>query len=406
LEEVLATEFDPNFRKEVMEKFYKNEKFYNCLACGMCGGGCVYTDVHEHMDPRRFIRKVLMGMKEEALNDPFVWLCTACERCIMNCPMEVNVAGVVRTIRGNFGLTGPGFLQDVADAHLRSNNQMDITEEDFRDTIEWMQEELQAEVDDPKAEIPIDKVGADFLYLISAREVKYFAQDIQNAGKIFYAAGANWTLSSKAWDSTNFGLFNGRDNEAGAILQRYVDAKRELKVKYVVVTECGHAIRSHKWGPKAWLGLTEEDYPVKSILEMEEQWIKEGRLKLDPTVNAERVTLHDPCNLVRKEGIAEAPRFVLRNVVMDFVEMWPNGKYNYCCGAGGGALAMSPYKEQRIQKGRLKAEQIRNTGAKVVACPCHNCFDQLSDINKHYELGVKIKHISHLLGDALIIEKK
>ena len=84
--------------------------------------------------------------------------------------------------------------------------------------------------------------------------------------------------------------------------------------------------------------------------------------------------------------------------------MTPGGNDNFCCGGGGGLLAMSEYNERRIKAGEIKAEQIRKTGAKVVVTPCHNCVDQLTQINHTYKLGVKIKTIAELVADALLLE--
>ncbi|MCK4431767.1 MAG: hypothetical protein KAW19_10765, partial [Candidatus Aminicenantes bacterium] len=55
---------------------------------------------------------------------------------------------------------------------------------------------------------------------------------------------------------------------------------------------------------------------------------------------------------------------------------------------------------------KIKADQIRSTGAKVVATPCHNCIDQLMELNKHYKLGVEIKTVCEIAADALVINKK
>jgi Fe-S oxidoreductase len=403
LEEILASELDPKFRAEVA-KVIKNDNFYNCLNCGMCTGGCVYSDVHEGMNPRRFIRKVLLGMKEDALKDPFVWFCTMCERCTVECPMGVNMGAVVRTVRGNFGLEPPGFMQKVVDDTIRTGNQMEVSPEDYIETLEWLEEELQAELDDPDYKIPIDKENADFLFGFNAREVRYYPQDLQATLKIFYAAGANYTLSSKKWDATNLALFSGNDKDFWEITGPMLEEVVRLKAKELIVTECGHAFRSVKHGYRNfWKG---PEFPVRHILQLLNQWIKEGRLKLDPDKIAEAVTYHDPCNTARKEGVFEDGRDVLKSFVKDYREMDPNRKYNYCCGAGGGALAMPEFKEQRIAKGRLKAEQVRKTGAKIVAVPCHNCMDQFNDITSHYELGTKNEHVCTIMEKALILPEK
>ena len=118
---IYANKLDAGFFKEVISKACttkKPEDFYNCLACGMCTAGCPYSDVHEHSDPRKFIRMLALGMREEVLNSTFIWACTQCGRCTMECPMGVEVLTLVRTVRGNFGLKAPGFLQVVVDAQI------------------------------------------------------------------------------------------------------------------------------------------------------------------------------------------------------------------------------------------------------------------------------------------------
>jgi len=67
---------------------------------------------------------------------------------------------------------------------------------------------------------------------------------------------------------------------------------------------------------------------------------------------------------------------------------------------------MSEYNERRMKIAEIKAEQIRNTGAKVVVTPCHNCVDQLSQINVFFKLGIKIKTLAEIVADALILEKE
>jgi len=123
---------------------------------------------------------------------------------------------------------------------------------------------------------------------------------------------------------------------------------------------------------------------------------------VDPARNPDRVTLHDPCNLVRHGGISEPQRRILRRATADFVEMTPNRAENFCCGGGGGQLSMALYRNRRIRSGSVKAEQVRRTGAKVLAAPCHNCIDQFLELNKEYDLGVQIKTVAEIVADALV----
>lgn len=115
--------------------------------------------------------------------------------------------------------------------------------------------------------------------------------------------------------------------------------------------------------------------------------------------------MHDPCHLSRNGGLENELRYAVKSAVNDFAEMTPHGFDNFCCGGGGGQLAMSEYNDRRIKIGEIKAEQIRKTGASIVVTPCHNCIDQLMQINHTYKLNVKIKSIAEIVADALVIDK-
>jgi Fe-S oxidoreductase len=64
---------------------------------------------------------------------------------------------------------------------------------------------------------------------------------------------------------------------------------------------------------------------------------------------------------------------------------------------------MSEYGDRRLQIGNIKAEQIRKTGAKAVISPCHNCNDQLKQLNVTYKLGIQVKTMAEIVADALVL---
>jgi Fe-S oxidoreductase len=288
------------------------------------------------------------------------------------------------------------------DMQLKTGNQMGITQEEMVDTVQWLEEEIQAELDDPTAKMPLDKAGSRFLYAINPREAKYFPLGMMAVGKIFHVAGEDWTLSSTCFDATNYALFSGDDAAGRVLVQRLVDEVERLRAKALVMTECGHGYRAMRWEGENWLGKP-YPFPVIHVLELFQSYLREGRILFDPTKNPRSVTLHDPCNMVRYGGVIEPQRELLRAAVWDFREMTPNREQNFCCGGGGGMLAMTEYAKRRVETGRIKAEQIRATGAKVVATPCHNCIDQLMELNKVYKLRVEIKTVSEILADALVV---
>lgn len=403
-----------------------------CVHCGLCAEACHYYVSNPKPEYVPAYRAEQLRKLYRALNDPIgkaapgwagaapldqdlieqlIWTafgsCTMCGRCVINCPMGVDTRHIIRTARAMLTAIDmtPEGLKATVNVHLDVGNNMGVSEEDYVETVKWMEEELQAELDDPTISIPIDKPHARVMYTFNPREVKYFPHLIQAAAKIFNAAGEDWTLSTESWDATNYALFSGDDAAAKVIAGNLERAVNHLGAQTLVMAECGHGFRSQRWEGENWVG---HRYPfsIMSFVELQAQYIKAGRFKLDPTRNSQRVTYHDPCNQVRQGGVIEEPRYVLRHVVTDFAEMEPHGAENYCCGGGGGMLSMTEFARDRIAAGKAKADQIAATGAAIVATSCHNCLDQLDEIRRHYKLKVKIVNLSELTANAIVWDRK
>jgi Fe-S oxidoreductase len=399
-----------------------------CVKCGLCGETChIYRaePVPENLPGAKaskvisFFRRyhTLLGrlapflvgarsMTAENLDDLVETVygrCTACGRCGVNCSVGIDVGTVIRVGRNVLAAVGkvPANLQAVVDNQLKTGNQMSIEPAELKETAAWISEDLRLEMGNDEVTIPVDEPGRRVFYLVNPREVKFFPLSLSAAAGVFHAAGESWTISSRFYDVTNYGLFSGDNSAAAEITRQAVDEAKRLGCQEIVLSECGHGFRSFRWEGPSWMGKPYE-IPVHSILEIMLEYVSSGRIKLDPQKNNDRVTLHDPCNLVRWGGVSEPQRELLRLAVCDFQEMTPNREQNFCCGGGGGMLSMSEYGDRRIASGKTKADQIRATGAKIVATPCHNCADQLLELNKHHKLGVEIQAVVELVYNALL----
>jgi len=422
-------------REKILEEFKKSIHFDDgaylntCAHCGLCADSCHYyialNDIQSipayklalvtkiFKKSFGFIGKKLPSLVGAAdLTNELIeeWVdslfgrCTLCGRCSINCTMGINIPYLIRAARGalaSVGLVPPG-LQSTVNTAIEKGNNMGISKEDWLETVEWLEEELQQDVDDSDAQLPVDNKGARLLYTINPREAMFFPLSISAAAKVFYAAGESWTFSSENFDVTNYGLYSGDDEAAAIMSERLIVAQEELGCEELILAECGHGFNSNRWEAPEWLQRT-YGLKVKSILQVIADYIREGRLKLDPTRNTKVVTLHDPCNLVRLGGIVEEQRYALKHAVSNFVEMTPNREKNFCCGGGGGQLAMTRFSKRRLEVGKIKADQIKATGASVVATPCHNCIDQLMELNKHYKLNIEIKTITEIVADAIVL---
>ena len=87
-----------------------------------------------------------------------------------------------------------------------------------------------------------------------------------------------------------------------------------------------------------------------------------------------RATYHDPCHLVRGQGVREAPRQILRSIPeLDFAEM---AEADRCCG-GAGAFAVAHY-DLSMQILDRKIKNAAATKADLLATSCPACRMQLS----------------------------
>jgi Fe-S oxidoreductase/CheY-like chemotaxis protein len=404
-----------------------------CVHCGMCTNSChyvlanpgdpTYAPAYKADRIRKLFKRhydwtgrvlpwwvkagtVRTDEDLEELKDIVFGKCTNCRRCSLNCPMGVDYATFNRMARGLLVHVGimPEGVRVVSKDQWELGNQMGVLKEDYLETIDWMSEDLVDEVGDDEAAIPIDKPGANIVYTINPREVKYDPRTIFNAAKIFFAAGENWTMPSEGWDMTNFGLFSGDDDLGGAVARRVYDKVIELKGRKLVMSECGHGYRSTRCEGPNWAAFDIPFEMESSVLTML-NYLKQGRIKVDKSKNQGIYTFHDSCNNARSCGLFEEPRELLRQVVPEFREMYPNRAENYCCTGGGGAMSMAEYTPRRLKSAKIKAEQLAATGADWVVTSCHNCEDGLNDLIKHYKLPIKVTQLVNLVADALVLEK-
>ncbi|OGD11980.1 MAG: hypothetical protein A2Y86_01750 [Candidatus Aminicenantes bacterium RBG_13_62_12] len=290
---------------------------------------------------------------------------------------------------------------NVSRDQWETGNQMAVSREEYIDTLNWMREEVEQELGQP-VEIPVDREGCEVLYTINPREIKFDPRSIAHAAKIFHVARESWTLPGWGWDQTNFGLFSGDDRLGGWVARNVYEAARRLGAGRIVISECGHGYRSTRWEGYDWAEFDQER-PTESVVVTLERYIREGRICVDPSRNPESVTFHDSCNIARSGDLVEEPRSVLRRVCSDFREMHPNRTENYCCTGGSGLLSMAEYRPLRLEVARIKAEQLRATGAKLVCTMCHNCVDGLADVIKCYKLDMKVVQVLELTARALVL---
>ncbi len=392
-----------------------------CSRCGLCAESCFFylaNNRNPRLSPAYKFKNTLGVMYRQKGNVDrdflkkcydIIWgECTTCKRCSLFCPFGIDIATMIATARTVCWSQGvvPEGLSRTSVNYRDTGNQMGMSVEDYVETLTWMADETAEEI--RGLTIPIDKPGAKYMYTVNAREPMYYPQDIAMAAKIFTIAEEDWTLPTTGWDCTNLAMFAGDRALAGQIVKNMYDKALELGVQKILITECGHAYRSAKFEGPYFAGYQNGMPPLEIVhsVRLFYEYLRDGRIQIAHKLE-EPVTYQDPCNVSRNGGLWEEGRKIIEYIAKDFRDMSPNRDYNHCCGGGGGYIPMGPeFKARRMASGRVKADQIKATGAKIVITPCHNCYDQINDLNKQYNLGVKVLSFKEILTEIMVIPDK
>lgn len=387
-----------------------------CMRCGLCSEACHFYLSHDGDPSYSPVGKVqqtmarliktkgrvspdeIYGMAQIAYTE-----CNLCRRCTHFCPVGIDTGYIMSTVRRichKLGVT-PQYLQDTAHSHSATFNQMWVKEDEWTDSLQWQEDEAREEF--PGLRIPLDKEGADIYYSVIAPEPKFRTQLIYQAAAIFNAAGLDWTMPSEpGWDNSDMCMYSGDFEMMGRLKRKHFESAQKLKVKRIVMGECGHAFRSVYDNGNRWVAW--KMFPVPVIHSIEFFWdlMKQGKIKLIKKYPGP-LTVHDPCNVVRGRGLHEKLRELVNFLVDGGInETESNREHNLCCCAGGGVINCGPpFKNVRVSGNRVKAEQLKATKVQTIVSPCHNCHGGLEDIVHSYKLGMSIKFLGDIIYECM-----
>jgi Fe-S oxidoreductase len=391
-----------------------------CVHCGQCADACHfhrvtgdprYTPIYKlrpmlkayqrEAAPFSSVKKALgLAPPEVTTEELHAWsallydACNLCGRCTLVCPMGIDIAGLVRLAREGMAAGGfaPADLYKAAQRALESGSPIGLRWPALKRQIELQEKETGLPV-------PVDLEGAEYMVVLTSIEIMGFPETIGALARIFRQAGASWTIPSAGFEATNVGVQMGSCEVAAALLSRIVEAAERLKVKCVISPECGHAYSALRWEGPNLLGRR-YSFEVVQIVELLDRFVREGRLRLRGK-EARRLTFHDPCQLVRRGGITEAPRRLMDGVSANLVEMRGGGAASFCCGGGGGVSAIHRAEGLRFAAFACKRQQVEATGAEALVTACGNCRNVLEEAIEHYGMTLPVLGLTELVAQYL-----
>jgi len=391
----------------------------SCVNCGVCAEAChfytetqdpKYTPINKVKPLKRIWQqeftlfgrlKSLFGLDKDLTDSELEeWIesiyhgCSLCGRCSLICPAGLDIAQLIRKTREGMVASGhaPPDIIGAAERAVNIGSPMGVRLPALKAQVKYIEK-------DSGCKVRFDEVGAEYLVLLSSMEIMNYPEYLEALARIFSKAGKSWTISSKAFEATNTGIQIGSSDIARKLVMRIVEAAEELKVKTVISPECGHAYTAIRWEGPDLVGR-KFSFQVKHILEVLEEFKNTGLLKTEGK-RPERLTFHDPCQLVRRGGVIQEPRNLINMVAEDFVEMEDHGRDNWCCGAGGGVSAIEAAHGLRMKAFNRKVKQIKGSECETLVTACANCRIQLESGLEENKIDMPVIGLTEMLAEYM-----
>jgi len=393
-----------------------------CTRCGLCASACHFYQVTDNVEyapvwkveplrrayQQRFTPagrlRLALGLDKPVTDEDLKhWstivfqACTICNKCAHVCPMGIQLGPLIHDVRAGMAAAGlvPADLRAATAKQDEVGSPLGVTDGAWAERMDWIAEEWEVD-------IPKDQKGADTLVVFTSIELMKFPDNIAAVAKIMAKAGEKWTVSSKGREVVNFGYFEADEALTIKFMARVFDAAKELGVKRIVISECGHAYDAFRWTAPNIMDVpkgVEVTHIVRAIYDF---W-KAGRIKLKKgAYDGATVTFHDSCKIQRRGGHIKEPREILDWLApRAFKEMSPAREQSMCCGGGGGVISIKEADPLRFAVFGLKVEQMKQIGAKAVCMVCSNCRLQFTDGVAHFKADVQVRGLTDMVSKAM-----
>ena len=321
----------------------------DCIECLCCVSACPAVDVTKFLGPtamRQEMRLVLDPRDSgdritDAVRDG-LFTCTTCQACWKVCPKKIETpAKAIEKLRAHAnkrGLTLPRH-KEVAALIKETGRSIPRTSESFLEKVGDVVE-------------PYGQVKATVGFFVGCMYNLRQQQSALDAIEVLRRNGIRVIIPKEQVCCGSPLIRTGQLDYVDTLKQRNIGTFRSRGID-TVLTMC------------AGCGTTlKNDYkPPFRVIDINELLTQYG---IEPPARLPiKATYHDPCHLMRGQGIHDQPRELIRQVV-ELVEM-----PSICCGSGGGVRAGNP--DEAAALGSRRGEAIEKTGAEIVITSCPFC---------------------------------
>ena len=338
-----------------------------CIECGSCISVCPAVAVTDFPGPTAMRQLERLGLDPRDAGDRIVqanaedlFACTSCHACYEACPKEIRIPGkAIERLRAEAhrrGMTLPRHAE-VAELVRTTNRSVARTVTPLFERVDTVIE-------------PYGPVRGEVAFFVGCMYSMRLPETALDAIEVLRRNGIRVVVPN---EQVCCGSPLLRTGQTGDLARLQAENRAAFAPYPLVMTMCA--------GCGSTLKNDYEDLPFR-VMDFNEVLAEFG---IEPPARLPlTVTYHDPCHLLRGQGIAEQPRALIRQVA-GLAEMPA-----YCCGSGGGVKAGRP--EEAAALGELRRQAIAATGAEQVITSCPFCEFH---IRAHTDRPVR--HVASLL---------
>lgn len=371
------------------EEYSDTKKIRSCIECLSCLSACpVVKETAEFAGPyyMRYITKFALDPRDcdDRAREGFdegLYCCTSCGKCMEVCPKEINTFGAaIEKLREISCREGIGPLpphRDVRELIKKTGRSVEpMGKGEFP---EGFVKAASKDNEDVKGNKKREKIA-----LFTGCMVDYKLPEIGKALiEVMKHNDVDVVVPSQQVCCGSPLFRTGQTDIIPDIIKKNQEVFKDYDTVITVCAGCGATLKNDY--PKFGVELN-----VVDISEFLAERLNTEDMK---PVNM-RVTYHDPCHLVRGQGISKEPREILNKIKgLEFVEMEIPDQ---CCGAGGGVRSGKPDIAAGLGKKKVDMVKDLNVDAVITICPfCeYNIHDSLEKAGLK---NVKVMNILKLL---------
>jgi fumarate reductase (CoM/CoB) subunit B len=340
----------------------------DCIECLACLSVCPAVDVTKFLGPTAMRQEMRLALDPRDCGDRIsdavrdgLFTCTSCQECWKVCPKEIEIPGKaiekLRAYANKRGFTLPRHLE-VAALIKETGRSVPRTAESFLEKVGDVLE-------------PYGPVKATVGFFVGCMYNLRQQQSALDAMEVLRRNSIRVIIPKEQVCCGSPLIRTGQLDYVDTLKRRNIETFRSRGIDTVLTmcAGCGSTLKN--------------DYqtPFK-VIDINELLMQVG---IEPPAKLPiKATYHDPCHLLRGQGVRDQPRALIRQVV-DLVEMPA-----ICCGSGGGVRSGNP--EEAAALGKRRGEEIRKTGAEAVITSCPFCEFHIAG-----HTDKPVKHVATLL---------